>query len=162
MRVKTRKISEFRFIAPKILFTTLGSCKYDYRDSLARLEQQIPSLEKVFLLDDISGIYINPQPNKFFDTFINLISFGSLQHINWHQLENEIADKDVLNLQFTSGSTGAPKAAALTHHGLINCAQYIGMNMNVTPEDKVIVPVPLFHAFGLIIGTEYPPCYSVA
>jgi mevalonyl-CoA ligase len=142
------------------LFTTLGSCKYDYRDSLATLEQHIPSLEKVILLEDISEAYINPLPNAFFDTFTNLILLGSRQDVNWSELENEIADKDVLNLQFTSGSTGDPKAAALTHHGLLNCAQYIGMNINITLEDKVIVPVPLFHAFGLIIGTPY--CYRRA
>jgi acyl-CoA synthetase (AMP-forming)/AMP-acid ligase II len=140
-----------------VLFTTLGSCKYDYRDSLAQLEQQVPSLQKVILLEDISETYINPLPNTLFDTFTNLILLGSRQDVNWSELENQIADKDVLNLQFTSGSTGAPKAAALTHHGLLNCAQYIGMNMNITPEDKVIVPVPLFHAFGLIIGM--PHCF---
>jgi acyl-CoA synthetase (AMP-forming)/AMP-acid ligase II len=109
-------------------------------------------LEKVILLDDISGIYLDPPQDAFFERFKNLITLGSLQDVNWSELESEISDNDVLNLQFTSGSTGAPKAAALTHHGLINCAQYIGMNMNVTPEDKIIVPVPLFHAFGLIIG----------
>ena len=138
-----------------ILFTTLASCKYDYRDSLAQLEQQVPSLGKVILLDDVSKTYINPPPSTFFDTFTNLILVGGRQNINWSELENEIVDKDVLNLQFTSGSTGTPKAAALTHHGLLNCAQYIGMNMNITPEDKVIVPVPLFHAFGLIIGMPH-------
>lgn len=138
-----------------VLFTTLGSGKYDYRDSLAQLELQVPSLQKVILLKDISETYINPLPNTFFNTFTNLILLGGRQDVNWSELENEIADKDVLNLQFTSGSTGAPKAAALTHHGLLNCAQYIGMNMNITPEDKVIVPVPLFHAFGLIIGMPH-------
>jgi mevalonyl-CoA ligase len=140
-----------------VFFTTLGSCKYDYRDSLAQLRQHVPSLEKVILLEDMSETYTNPLPNTFFDTFTNLIFLGSRQDVNWFELENEIADQDVLNLQFTSGSTGAPKAAALTHHGLLNCAQYIGMNMNITPEDKVIVPVPLFHAFGLIIGM--PHCF---
>ncbi|KAG0649431.1 Acyl-ligase sidI [Hyphodiscus hymeniophilus] len=73
-------------------------------------------------------------------------------HLDWDSLEKTLSDTDILNLQFTSGSTGAPKAAALTHHGMMNCARYIGMNMDIRREDKVVIPVPLFHAFGFIIG----------
>ena len=92
--------------------------------------------------------------SNVFDTFESLLHFGRSHSrtVDWAEIEREISDSDVLNLQFTSGSTGAPKAAALTHHGMINSAQYIGLNMNVQQTDKIAVPVPLFHAFGLIIG----------
>ncbi|KAJ0345087.1 hypothetical protein COL922a_014937, partial [Colletotrichum nupharicola] len=59
--------------------------------------------------------------------------------------------EDILNLQFTSGSTGPPKAAALTHYGITNSARYLAMRMEITPQDRLLVPVPLFHAFGLIM-----------
>jgi acyl-CoA synthetase (AMP-forming)/AMP-acid ligase II len=71
---------------------------------------------------------------------------------NMLALENEVLPSDILNLQFTSGSTGLPKVAALTHHGMVNSARYVGDQMNVTEKDCINVPVPLFHAFGLIMG----------
>ena len=105
----------------------------------------------VILLADAGGS-LPETPSLFFGNFESLMDMGKRQNINWSALEKTLRDSDVLNLQFTSGSTGAPKAAALTHHGILNCARYIGMNMNVREHDKVIIPVPLFHAFGLIIG----------
>lgn len=135
------------------MFTTLGTSRYDYRECLARLRHDVPSLHRVVVLEDTSGVYPATGPSPFFIDFASLLETGRSQNVNWRELEKPISDSDVLNLQFTSGSTGAPKAAALTHHGMINCARYIGMNMNISKEDKVVVPVPLFHAFGLIIGT---------
>jgi acyl-CoA synthetase (AMP-forming)/AMP-acid ligase II len=63
-----------------------------------------------------------------------------------------LKDTDILNLQFTSSSTGAPKAAALTRYDILNRARYIGMKMDIGATYEVVLPVPLFHAFGLIIG----------
>jgi acyl-CoA synthetase (AMP-forming)/AMP-acid ligase II len=65
-----------------------------------------------------------------------------------------ISCRDILNIQFTSGSTGLPKAAALTHSGLLNSATYIGQNLSINSRDRVVIPVPLFHAFGLIMGRD--------
>lgn len=136
-----------------MLFTTFGTSKYDYRPCLAQLEQGIiPTLERVVLLPDISGVYPPHTASALFHTFQSLLDIGSRQSIDWRVLENALSDADILNLQFTSGSTGAPKAAALTHHGMLNCARYIGMKMDIRTTDKVVIPVPLFHAFGLIIG----------
>ncbi|TAQ89271.1 hypothetical protein B7494_g2393 [Chlorociboria aeruginascens] len=138
--------------APKVLFTTVGSSKYDYRKPLLQIESQVPSLRKVVLLQDTTGRYKNFQSSTFFETFESLVKLGHHKVIDWTAMEKSISDTDILNLQFTSGSTGMPKMAALTHHGMINSAQYIGLNMNVVSTDKIVVPVPLFHAFGLIIG----------
>jgi mevalonyl-CoA ligase len=118
------------------------------------LEQGVvPSLERVIVLHDINGLYPPGHSSAFFVSFEELLERGKRQIIDWKHHEKSIQDTDVLNLQFTSGSTGAPKAAALTHHGMLNCARYIGMKMDIREEDKVVIPVPLFHAFGLIIGT---------
>jgi mevalonyl-CoA ligase len=106
----------------------------------------------VVLLHDISGMYLHENSSVFFSSFQNLVEMGQKQTVDWKALEKTLKDTDVLNLQFTSGSTGAPKAAALTHHGMLNCARYIGLKMDIKTIDKVVIPVPLFHAFGLIIG----------
>ncbi|KAG5987471.1 hypothetical protein E4U54_004981 [Claviceps lovelessii] len=58
----------------------------------------------------------------------------------------------VVNLQFTSGTTGLPKAAMLTHHNLVNNARFIGDRMRLTPDDVLCCPPPLFHCFGLVLG----------
>ncbi len=139
-----------------MLFTTLGSSKYDYRPCLLQLEQRIPSVEQVIILHDTSGIFRSEYFPAFFRSFASLYEVGRRQIVHWNNLERTLSDTDILNLQFTSGSTGAPKAAALTHHGMINCARYIGIKMDIKRTDKVVVPVPLFHAFGLIIGISHP------
>ena len=110
----------------------------------------------VVLLNDISGLYPSKNSSLFFHHFESLLRLGRLHKIDWNALEKTLSDTDILNLQFTSGSTGTPKAAALTHHGMLNCARYIGMKMNIRVADKVAIPVPLFHAFGLIIGIWAP------
>ncbi|KAH7370188.1 acid Co-A ligase [Rhexocercosporidium sp. MPI-PUGE-AT-0058] len=65
---------------------------------------------------------------------------------------NLVHTYDVCNLQYTSGSTGHPKAAMLTHHNLINNARFIGHRMSFTSSDILCCPPPLFHCFGLVLG----------
>lgn len=59
---------------------------------------------------------------------------------------------DTCNLQFTSGSTGHPKAAMLTQHNLLNNSRFIGDRMSLTQKDVLCCPPPLFHCFGLVLG----------
>jgi long-chain acyl-CoA synthetase len=80
--------------------------------------------------------------------------------IDLDALESLVTDADILNLQFTSGSTGLPKTAALTHHGMLNSARYIGMKMKIKQGDVINIPVPLFHAFGLVIGMRLLDIYN--
>lgn len=58
----------------------------------------------------------------------------------------------VCNLQFTSGTTGRPKAAMLTHHNVVNNARFVGGRMRLGPDDVLCCPPPLFHCFGLVLG----------
>ena len=113
-----------------MVFTTLGSSKYDYRPYLVQLDQRIASLQKIILLYDTSGIYSPEEFSPFFDCFGSLFELGRGQKRDRKSQEDSLADTDIPNLQFTSGSTGSPKAAALTHHGMINCARYIYWNDN--------------------------------
>ena len=59
---------------------------------------------------------------------------------------------DPINIQFTSGTTGLPKGATLTHHNILNNGYFIGERLQYTENDKVCIPVPLYHCFGMVIG----------
>ena len=59
---------------------------------------------------------------------------------------------DPINIQFTSGTTGSPKGATLTHHNLINNSYFIGESLKLTEIDRICIPVPLYHCFGMVLG----------
>jgi fatty-acyl-CoA synthase len=59
---------------------------------------------------------------------------------------------DPVNIQFTSGTTGAPKGATLTHHNILNNGFFIGEAMRLTEQDRLCIPVPLYHCFGMVLG----------
>ena len=59
---------------------------------------------------------------------------------------------DPINIQYTSGTTGAPKGATLTHHNILNNAYFIARILKYGPEDRVCIPVPFYHCFGMVIG----------
>ena len=60
---------------------------------------------------------------------------------------------DAVNIQFTSGTTGAPKGATLTHRNIVNNADQVTAGMNFTREDRLCIPVPFYHCFGMVMGT---------
>jgi fatty-acyl-CoA synthase len=59
---------------------------------------------------------------------------------------------DAVNIQFTSGTTGLPKGATLSHHNLINNAFFVGEATGINPGSRVCIPVPLYHCFGMVMG----------
>ncbi len=69
------------------------------------------------------------------------------------ELEGQLQFDDPINIQFTSGTTGAPKAATLTHHNIVNNAYFTGLQMKLGPEDRMCIPVPMYHCFGMVLGT---------
>ncbi len=60
--------------------------------------------------------------------------------------------REPINIQFTSGTTGAPKGATLTHHNIVNNARYIADAMRFTEQDILCIPVPLYHCFGMVLA----------
>lgn len=59
---------------------------------------------------------------------------------------------DPINIQFTSGTTGTPKGATLTHHNILNNGFFVGEAMRLTEHDRLCIPVPLYHCFGMVLG----------
>jgi fatty-acyl-CoA synthase len=59
---------------------------------------------------------------------------------------------DPINIQYTSGTTGFPKGATLSHHNILNNAFFVGEACGYTPEDRVCIPVPFYHCFGMVMG----------
>ena len=69
------------------------------------------------------------------------------------RLPDHVAVDDVANIQYTSGTTGLPKGVMLTHRNVVNNGQFLAQGFHYTEQDKIVVPVPLFHCYGCVIGT---------
>ncbi len=67
-------------------------------------------------------------------------------------ITSSLNPNDAINIQFTSGTTGTPKGATLTHRNVVNNARYCAMAMKLTQDDRMAIPVPLYHCFGMVLG----------
>ena len=68
------------------------------------------------------------------------------------QIEKTLKPGDAINIQFTSGTTGQPKGATLSHHNIVNNANLLTDRINLTEIDRLAIPVPLYHCFGMVMG----------
>jgi len=66
--------------------------------------------------------------------------------------ESVLQFDDPINIQYTSGTTGFPKGATLSHHNILNNGFFIGEGCRYTEADRVCIPVPLYHCFGMVLG----------
>ncbi|MBV9607149.1 MAG: AMP-binding protein [Solirubrobacterales bacterium] len=67
-------------------------------------------------------------------------------------LGEELDFDDPINIQYTSGTTGFPKGATLTHHNILNNGYFVGMLLGYSERDRICIPVPLYHCFGMVLG----------
>jgi fatty-acyl-CoA synthase len=110
--------------------------------------EELPFLENVVLM--------GAQP----PAGLPVMSFGKFLKRGEDVSEEEFRERqasldadDVINMQYTSGTTGFPKGVQLTHANIVKNAFYIGECMKLGPEDRVCIPVPFFHCFGCVLGT---------
>ncbi|MFB8409623.1 AMP-binding protein [Streptomyces albidoflavus] len=66
--------------------------------------------------------------------------------------EAELSCDDPINIQYTSGTTGFPKGATLSHHNILNNGYFVGENVGYTEQDRICLPVPFYHCFGMVMG----------
>ena len=78
---------------------------------------------------------------------------GANEYAQLSTIEAQLDANDAINIQFTSGTTGNPKGATLTHRNILNNAYFVGRNMQLSSADKLCIPVPLYHCFGMVMGT---------
>ncbi|KAH0836938.1 hypothetical protein AYO21_01753 [Fonsecaea monophora] len=137
----------------KVLFITARIGTRSYDSTIETLldstrATSIPGLQKLLLLrDDQTTKY------RFLPTLRDVVSRGhEVSDTALQTAELAVSPHDVCNLQFTSGTTGNPKAAMLTHFNIINNARFIGDRMALSDKDILCCPPPLFHCFGLVLG----------
>ena len=107
---------------------------------------RLPHLEYVVVLGD------GPSPAGCI-LFSDLVKLAGPGHRNrLDQLAAALDPDDAINIQFTSGTTGLPKGATLSHFSIVNNARYCAKGMAFGPGDRLCIPVPLYHCFGMVLG----------
>ncbi|WP_203340488.1 AMP-binding protein [Planococcus beijingensis] len=108
--------------------------------------KKLPHFKRVIVMSNTSypGIYTWNE----FEAFAEKVSDADYQE-RFHSMDPD----DVINIQYTSGTTGFPKGVMLTHLNVVNNGKLIGDTMNLTETDRLCIPVPFFHCFGCVLGT---------
>ena len=134
---------------PRENVTLLKTISPDLENS--KLESaSVPSLRNIILVNN-SEDRINVSSFHATTPFTDLL-FSSARKAETVVPDEELHRDEIVNIQFTSGTTSAPKAACLTHRSILNNGYFIGRRMGLTPTDIVCCPPPLFHCFGCILG----------
>ncbi|KAL4916367.1 hypothetical protein BDW62DRAFT_202694 [Aspergillus aurantiobrunneus] len=143
-------------IAPNIGTRSLRGHIEHLQDRSAKTPQ-LPDLQQVIQLRA-------EVPYQTLDTYQGFLEKGIARSGDHalSQAQEMLAPEDVLNLQFTSGTTGSPKAAMLTNMNILNNARFVGNAMRLTPSDVVCCGPPLFHCFGLVMGFLAAFCHSAS
>jgi fatty-acyl-CoA synthase len=107
---------------------------------------KLPHFKRVILMGekDFPGIFAWSELEAFADK----VSAAQLEE-RFHSMDPD----DVINIQYTSGTTGFPKGVMLTHVNVVNNGKLVGDTMNLTENDRLCIPVPFFHCFGCVLGT---------
>ncbi|MDQ6434410.1 AMP-binding protein [Mesorhizobium sp. LHD-90] len=77
---------------------------------------------------------------------------GAAEREALRALAGELQFDDAINIQFTSGTTGSPKGVTLTHHNILNNGYFVGRAIGLSEKDRICIPVPLYHCFGMVMG----------
>ncbi|MFJ9369783.1 AMP-binding protein [Nocardia sp. NPDC101769] len=111
----------------------------DYAAMITAVRPECPELEQVVLLDSLewrdlftSGRAANP----------DLLAAA----------QSALSTDDPINIQYTSGTTGFPKGATLSHHNILNNGYFVGELCGYTEQDRICIPVPFYHCFGMVMG----------
>lgn len=136
--------------------------RFKTSDYLAMLRELLPELEtcrpgalKAARLPSLrSVVHLAEAPQAGMFSFEEVLGFGGpVQHMQLDTITHGLLPDDPINIQFTSGTTGAPKGATLTHRNILNNARFVTAAIELTEDDRLCIPVPLYHCFGMVMGT---------
>lgn len=136
------RISELAYVVNqseiKALFASKQYKSSQYQDMIEKVRPECSTLEQVYIFEN---------DWKDFLAYSDNINTSKLNFI-----EQSVQFDDPVNIQYTSGTTGFPKGVTLTHHNILNNGYFIGIRLNYTSLDRVCIPVPFYHCFGMVIG----------
>lgn len=106
------------------------------------------------MIEEARGLCENLREVIFFDKdWVHFLRHAdNISDAQLEDIEHSLQFDDPVNIQYTSGTTGFPKGVTLSHYNLLNNGYFIGKRLNYTEEDKVCIPVPFYHCFGMVIG----------
>jgi len=111
----------------------------DYRKMIAEVTPLVPDLERILFLGSDAWDELLAQAEKVSQETLEEIAAG-------------LDPDDPINIQYTSGTTGFPKGATLSHVNILNNGFFVGEMCRYTSEDRVCIPVPFYHCFGMVLG----------
>ena len=117
----------------------------DYAAMLDQVRSKVPMLRAAILADDA--------PRAGFLRYADVVASATpadLERVR--QLRPQLQPEDAINIQFTSGTTGLPKGATLSHHNIVNNGYFVAQRMTFSENDRLCIPVPLYHCFGMVMG----------
>jgi fatty-acyl-CoA synthase len=117
----------------------------DYAAMLEQIRPQLPLLRHAILTDET--------PRAGFVRFRDVEASATAADLERvRQLGPQLQPEDAINIQFTSGTTGLPKGATLSHHNIVNNGYFVARRQTFTENDRLCIPVPLYHCFGMVMG----------
>lgn len=122
----------------KLLVSALIFKTSDYKKMVEEVAANCPGLQQTVYLD------------RDWDTFLATANDVTDEAVA--TIENTLQFDEPINIQYTSGTTGFPKGVTLSHHNLLNNGYFIGVRLKYTSADRVCIPVPFYHCFGMVIG----------
>ena len=143
---RTRELQHaLRHSGVSVLVSARGFRNADYAQMVAELAPALPALRHVVYLGDAA-----PPSGMAWADFLTLgdgLSDGDLA-----RREALLQFDDAVNIQYTSGTTGSPKGATLSHHNILNNGYFVGEALHYSEEDRICLPVPFYHCFGCVLG----------
>ena len=123
----------------KMLIAAAQTRTSDYRAMAEEVRDELPDLERCVFFDT--------------DSWAELIAGGaSVGAERLRERSAQLDASDPINIQYTSGTTGFPKGATLSHHNILNNGFFVGEGCAITEHDRICVPVPYYHCFGMVMG----------
>ncbi len=110
---------------------------------------RVPALRRIVTLSN--GGEPSPSSMLPWERFLEIGTMNS-SPMELKERERMLECYDAINIQYTSGTTGFPKGATLTHHGILNNGFFVGEEMKFTHHDRLCIPVPFYHCFGMVLG----------